>query len=86
MVLADVRKAQLGKFEISYKTFIDFLTRKRVNVAFQDKGFVDPLIAQCCKQITKAKDAFSMSYEQLFDLFNGNSKKLMGKETFLICM
>jgi hypothetical protein len=45
IVLADLRKSQQGKFELSFKLLIDFLTRKRVNVAFVDKGFVDPLIA-----------------------------------------
>lgn len=47
-VLADVRQANQGKFECSCKNFIDFMTRKRINVAFVDKGFIDPLIAQCC--------------------------------------
>ena len=44
-VLDDVRKANAGRFECSFKDFIDHLTRKRINVAFLDKGFVDPLIA-----------------------------------------
>jgi hypothetical protein len=47
-ILADVRKSANGRFECSFKDFIDFMTRKRINVAFFDKGFVDPLIAQCC--------------------------------------
>jgi hypothetical protein len=44
-VLGDVRSANHGKFECSFKSFIDFMTRKRINVAFVDKGFIDPLIA-----------------------------------------
>lgn len=44
-MLIDIRKANNGAFEASFKTFIDFMTRKRINVAFVDKGFIDPLIA-----------------------------------------
>lgn len=44
-VLNDVRKYYNGKFECSFKDLIDFMTRKRINSAFVDKGFVDPMIA-----------------------------------------
>ena len=44
-ILEDVRNSNNGKFECSFKSFIDFMTRKRIHVAFADKGFVDPLIA-----------------------------------------
>lgn len=44
-VLKDVRDANYGRYECSFKEFVDFMTRKRINVAFFDKGFVDPLIA-----------------------------------------
>jgi hypothetical protein len=44
-VLADVRAANQGKFDCSFKILVDFMTRKRINVAFVDKGFIDPLIA-----------------------------------------
>ncbi len=44
-VLSDVRKHFNNRFECSFKDFIDFMTRKRINSAFFDKGFVDPMIA-----------------------------------------
>ena len=47
-VLTDMRKGNNGRFECSFKDFIDFMTRRRINSSFQDKGFVDPMIAQCC--------------------------------------
>ena len=72
-ILGDVRQANQGKFECSFKNFIDFMTRKRINVAFVDKGFIDPLIAQCCQNLAKAKDAVNLSFEQLFAVFDGAS-------------
>jgi len=48
-VLTDMRATYNGKFECSFKDFIDFLTKRRINSVFNDKGFVDPMIAQCCQ-------------------------------------
>ena len=84
-VLHDVRKANHGKFECSFKTFVDFMTRKRVNVAFVDKGFVDPLIAQCCQQFARAKDVFGLTWEQLFDLYDGTRTGRLSQEDFSVC-
>jgi hypothetical protein len=39
------------------------MTRKRINVAFVDKGFIDPLIAQCCQHLARAKDVFGLTFE-----------------------
>lgn len=61
------------------------MTRKRINVAFVDKGFVDPLIAQCCQHFAKAKDSFNLGWEQLFDLFDGERAGRLSQEDFLIC-
>jgi hypothetical protein len=47
-MLSEVRKSLYGRFECSFKDFIDYMTKKRINVGFMDKGFVDPLIASCC--------------------------------------
>ncbi len=44
-VLKDMRAALNNKFECSFKDFIDFLTKRRINSSFNDKGFVDPMIA-----------------------------------------
>jgi len=40
-----MRKHFNGRFECSFKDFIDFMTRKRINSSSFDKGFVDPMIA-----------------------------------------
>ena len=34
------------RMDVSVDNFIDFMTRKRINVALFEKGFVDPLVAQ----------------------------------------
>ena len=60
-ILKDVRKS-LDRFECSYKDFIDYMTKKRINVAFMDKGFVDPIVAQCCHQIAKIANSFEISF------------------------
>jgi Ca2+-binding EF-hand superfamily protein len=46
-MLKDLRKVQNGKFECTYKDFVDYMTRRRINVAFLEKGFIDPLLASC---------------------------------------
>ena len=84
-ILGDIRKANNGKFEVSFKAFIDFMTRKRINVAFIDKGFIDPLIAQCCQNVSRAKDAFGLTFDQLFGIFDGSKQGDLTKENFLIC-
>ena len=55
-ILKDVRNASHGKFEVTYKDVIDFMTRKRINVAFLEKGFVDPILASTCTQIGQVRD------------------------------
>lgn len=84
-VLQDVRQANQGSSACSFKTFVDFMTRRRINVAFVDKGFVDPLIAQCCQHFARAKDIFGLDWEQLFDLFDGEHSGRLSQEDFLIC-
>jgi len=47
-IVKDVRIANENKFEITYKDFIDFMTRMRINVAFLERGFMDPILASTC--------------------------------------
>ena len=63
------------------------MTRKRINVAFVDKGFIDPLIASVCQQFSKAKDVFGLTFDQVFDYFvgPGGGVKRLSKEDFLSC-
>lgn len=46
-IVKDLTKYNMNRFENTYKDLIDYLTRRRVNVAFLDKGFIDPLLATC---------------------------------------
>ena len=85
-MLEDLRKSSNNKFECSFKDFIDFMTRKRINGAFFDKGFVDPMIAQCCQQLNKCSNSYDITYEQIFDLFDTERKGKIPKESFLKCM
>lgn len=85
-ILDDVRKANSGRYECSFKDFIDFMTRKRINVAFFDKGFVDPLIAQCCQLLNKSICAYDLTIEKVFDIFDRDRNGLIGKDTFIKCM
>jgi Ca2+-binding EF-hand superfamily protein len=85
-VLQDVRAANHGRFECSFKEFIDFMTRKRVNVAFLDKGFVDPLIASCCHLLNKAVQGLDLTLEKLFEIFDKERDGRMSKDVFIKCM
>ena len=67
-----MRKANESKFEITYKDFIDFMTRRRINVAFLERGFIDPILASTCTQIMAIKDQYEITFERLFDIFCRN--------------
>jgi Ca2+-binding EF-hand superfamily protein len=45
------------------------MTRKRINVAFLERGFIDPILASTCTQIQQIKDQYEISYEDIFDIF-----------------
>jgi Ca2+-binding EF-hand superfamily protein len=85
-VLGDVRAAFNGRFECSFKDFIEFMTRKRINSTFFDKGFVDPMIAQCCQQLNKCASSYEITFEQIFDIFDMDRKGMINKDAFLKCM
>lgn len=87
-ILSNLRKANHGKFECSIKHFIEYMTRKRVNIAFVDKGFIDPLIAQCCQYLNKAKDQIGVTFETLFEIFAGavGGQATLQKDRFLVCV
>lgn len=62
------------------------MTRKRINVAFFDKGFVDPLIAQCCQQLNKMISVYEMTIEKVFDVFDKERDGKISKDVFIKCM
>lgn len=84
--MKDVRLANDNKFEITYKDFIDFMTRKRINIAFLEKGFIDPILASTCTQIQLVKEQYEMTFEQIFDIFcpdKGSKIPTINKENFV---
>lgn len=85
-VLEDVRAANNGRYDCSFKDVVDFMTRKRVNVAFLDKGFVDPLIGQCCHLLNRAVQTQDLTLEKVFEVFDKNREGKITKEVFIKCM
>ena len=76
-----------GLHAVSFKDLVDFMTRKRINSAFVDKGFVDPMIALCCQHLSKVCASFALSVEQIFDIFDGGERMgKLAKDTFVKCM
>ncbi len=73
---------------MSFKDLIDFMTRKRINSAFVDKGFVDPMIAQCCQHLSKVCSSFNLTVEQVYNIFEGTGsrKGSLTKDNFVKCM
>ena len=70
-IVQDVRLANPHKMQtITYKDMIDFFTRKRINVAFLERGFIDPILASTCTQIQAIKDQYEITYENIFDIFS----------------
>ena len=72
---------------------IDFFTRQRINTAFASKGFVDPLIAQAVQAISKVKDGYGLTFDQLYNLFKGEENiksgnthpSTMTRDEFFLC-
>lgn len=62
------------------------MTKKKINIALADKGFIDPLIANTVFQINRVKDQYEFTYEELFRLLDAERKDYIGKEQFMICM
>jgi hypothetical protein len=55
-ILKDVRDHNFGKFECTYKNLVDFMTKKKINIAFIEKGFIDPLLANTVAALNRVKD------------------------------
>jgi len=79
-ILKDVRKANSGKFECTYKDVIDYLTKRRINVAFLEKGFVDPLLAASVTALTRVREHYELTPEKFFRLLDAESKGSVAKE------
>jgi len=75
-VIKDFRSS-IERFDGSYKDFIEYMTKMKVNAAFLEKGFVDPIVATCCHQIAKIAQVYEVSYREMFDIFDGNGDKFL---------
>jgi Ca2+-binding EF-hand superfamily protein len=51
-----------------------------------DKGFVDPMIAQCCQHLSKVSNAYDLSFEQIFDIFDLEGRGKLKKDAFIKCI
>lgn len=87
-MLKDLRKVQNGKFECTYKDFVDYMTRRRINVAFLEKGFIDPLLASCTQALVSVKELYNFDYKALFKVLAGSTKLRMSvsKDDFVTCV
>ena len=65
-IIIDVREGLYGKFEISYKDFVDFFTKRRVNVSMTDKGFVDPLLASAVSSLNRIRETYDLTLDKMF--------------------
>ena len=72
--------ANHNKINITYRDVIDYMTRKRINVAFKEKGFVDPLVAASCTQLDALRGQYGLALEQVFKLFDPIGKGTLTKE------
>lgn len=62
------------------------MTKKRINVAFVEKGFIDPLLANTVQAVNRVKDAHDFTYEQIFKTLDAEEKGHFSKEQFMICL
>jgi hypothetical protein len=50
-IIGDLRSANGGKTECTWKMLVDFLTMNRINTAQMEKGFIDPMLANAVAQL-----------------------------------
>lgn len=85
-ILKDVRKANSGKFECTYKDVIDYLTKRRINTLFQEKGFIDPLLAASVSALTRVREHYELTPVKLFKLLDSDMKGSITKDQFILSM
>jgi len=85
-IIKDLRKSNNNKFECTLKDFIDYMTRRRINVAFLEKGSIDPLLASATNAFISVKDLYNLTFDQLFLILCGSHDKnaSISKEDFMI--
>lgn len=68
------------------KDFIDYMTRRRINVANLEKGSIDPLLASTTNALIGVKDLYNLTLDQLFLIMCGSHDKnaYISKEDFMM--
>jgi hypothetical protein len=69
-IISDLRNANEGKTECTWKMLVDFMTRNRINTALVEKGFIDPMLANAVTQIQLVADYYNLSMQKLFQVFD----------------
>lgn len=87
-IVMDLRKANNGRFENTYKDFIDNMYRRRVNVGFLEKGFIDPLLASCASGLVKIKEQYNLTNDTLYSMIVGSHDVQVKcrKDDFVTCV
>jgi hypothetical protein len=61
------------------------MTKKRINTALVEKGFIDPLKANTVQAINRCRDLYNFTNDQLFKMLDAEQKGYFNKEQFLVC-
>ena len=84
-ILRDVRKFNHDRFECTYKNVVDFFTKHRINAAQAEKGFIDPLKANTVQAITRIRDQYDFTNDQMFKMLDVDGKGSFNQEQLMIC-
>lgn len=87
-MVKDLRSKNFGRFECTYKDFIDYMNRRRVNVAMLDKGFLDPLLVSCAQGLVSIKELYNLTYDTLYSIIVGShdANVKCSKDDFVTCI
>jgi hypothetical protein len=64
------------------------MTRRRINVAFLEKGFIDPLLASCTSALVGVMEQYNIDHKSLFKVLSGKiqARATVSKEDFVTCV
>jgi hypothetical protein len=64
------------------------MTRRKINVAFLEKGFIDPLLASCTSALVGVMELYSFDHKQLFRVLSGKTqaRSTVSKDDFVTCV
>lgn len=85
-IIRDVRKFYNDRFEVTLRNLVDFMTKKKINLVFTDKGAIDPLLANTVQAVNKVKDQHELRMEDLFNMLDARKSGTVTKENFVLCL